>query len=421
MPSTSSNTPSPSVASHSSTDSDPIDLTAEDLSGTFTVASSGGSLSCIWDDDHIEFCMVEGKNGWKCKWCGKLFKTRHSTRAMWHLLKIAGNGIATCKSIIPDERLNQYLRLYKHNIGRMVSRKRALVATIDHVVERQTDAVTALAAKSGRRNFNPAPHLPPPLTSGSPTPLPSVTYSKKRRVRLGAMPYNQPSIETSIQRHQQTDINKCNNTELEMAIADFFHCEAIPDVAVEAVRFKRIIKLARLASRDFVIPNRKRVGQALLDLNYENCQRKNKQTLLVDAPVMGLTLLGDGATIHRMPLVNCLALCSDHPPTVLSIDDCTEHMASGGKKDAPYISHLFERHVEEYDPENKLVDLFYFDGASNVQKAGRLLVAKYPRAMCLHGGEHVISLFFADLAKMIPIRVSVNDFHVTFAQLHNDD
>ena len=74
-----------------------------------------------------------------------------------------------------------------------------------------------------------------------------------------------------------------------------------------------------------------------------------------------------------------------------------------------YISHLFERHVKEYDPEKKLVDLFYFDGASNVQKVGRLLVAKYPRTMCLHRGEHVISLFFADLAKMSPIRVSVND------------
>ena len=129
-----------------------------------------------------------------------------------------------------------------------------------------------------------------------------------------------------------------------MAIADFFHCEAIPDVAVEAVQFKRIIKLARLARQDFVIPNRKRVWQALLDLNYENCQCKNKQTLLVlvDMPVMGLTLLGNGATNHRMPLVNCLALYSDHPPTVLSFDDCTAHMAAGGKKDAPYISHLFE-------------------------------------------------------------------------------
>jgi len=112
-----------------------------------------------------------------------------------------------------------------------------------------------------------------------------------------------------------------------------------------------------------------------------------------------------------MTLVNCLDLCADHPPTVLSIlDDCTEHMASGGKKDALYISHLFGRHVEEYDPVKKLVDIFYFGGASNVQKAGRLLVAKCPCAMSLHGGEHVILWFFADLAKMSPIRVSLYEF-----------
>ena len=130
-----------------------------------------------------------------------------------------------------------------------------------------------------------------------------------------------------------------------MAITNFFHCKAIPDVAVEAVRFKCIISLARLASRYFLILNRKRVGKALLDLNFKNCQHKNKPTLLRDADVMGLTLLGDSTTIHCMHLVNCLGLCADHPPTLQSIDDCTEHMASGGKKDAPYISHLLERHV----------------------------------------------------------------------------
>jgi len=90
------------------------------------------------------------------------------------LHKIAGNGIVTCKSLIPTERLNQYLRLYKHNIGRILSRKRAIVATIDRIMERQTDAVTALAAKKVRRNFCPSPHLP--------TPLPLGTYLKKRRV-----------------------------------------------------------------------------------------------------------------------------------------------------------------------------------------------------------------------------------------------
>ena len=34
-----------------------------------------------------------------------------------------------------------------------------------------------------------------------------------------------------------------------------------------------------------------------------------------------------------------------------------------------------------------LTDLFFFDGASNVQKAGQVLMAKFPRTFCLHGGN----------------------------------
>ena len=56
-------TPSPSAASHGFTDSESIDLSTEDLSGAATLEFSGGTLSCIWDDNHIEFCMVEGKMG----------------------------------------------------------------------------------------------------------------------------------------------------------------------------------------------------------------------------------------------------------------------------------------------------------------------------------------------------------------------
>ncbi len=62
--------------------------------------------------------------------------------------------------------------------------------------------------------------------------------------------------------------------------------------------------------------------------------------------------------------------------------------------------------VDEIDTESKLTDCFFFDGASNVQTAGAILCARYPRAMCFHGGEHVLSLFFSDLSKIKSIQVS---------------
>jgi len=39
------------------------------------------------------------------------------------------------------------------------------------------------------------------------------------------------------------DIRMPQNATVEMAIADFFHCENIPDAAVESPRFKRFVTL----------------------------------------------------------------------------------------------------------------------------------------------------------------------------------
>ena len=83
-------------------------------------------------------------------------------------------------------------------------------------------------------------------------------------------------------------------------------------------------------------------------------------------------------------------------------------MAEGGKKDARFIAELFIKRIELIDKNGLCTDLFYFDGATNVQKAGRILVAHYPRAYSLHGGKHVISLFFTDIAKLTPIKVRTN-------------
>ena len=118
-----------------------------------------------------------------------------------------------------------------------------------------------------------------------------------------------------------------------------------------------------------------------------------------------MAFLGDGATIKRMPLMNVLAMTATVSPMTIAIQDCSSHMVDGGKKDAVYVASLFEEKVDEFDPQNQLTDVFFFDGASNVQKAGELLMAKYPRSFSFHGGEHVVSLFFSSIAKLKPIKV----------------
>ena len=163
------------------------------------------------------------------------------------------------------------------------------------------------------------------------------------------------------------------------------------------------MKVCCLFGEDFVVPNCKRVGGELLDINYENTYSQNKAELMKEAKVFGFAWMGDGATIHKMPLMNILALNGTTVPMTVLLHDCTKHMEEGGKKDAPYIAELFEGKVMEYDPQQLCTDVFYFDGASNVQKAGEVLMAKFPRSFCFHGGEHVVSLFFSSIAKINPV------------------
>jgi hypothetical protein len=144
-----------------------------------------------------------------------------------------------------------------------------------------------------------------PMTVGAGARYSSMTTYNSMR---GSTPFglsSQPSISASI---QNMDIRKSHNAIVEMAIADFFHCENIPDAVVESPRFKRLVKVCRLVGDDFVVPNPKKVGGELLDINYENAYSLNKAELIKEAKVIGFAWMVDGATIHKMPLMNILAL-----------------------------------------------------------------------------------------------------------------
>ena len=88
--------------------------------------------------------------------------------------------------------------------------------------------------------------------------------------------------------------------------------------------------LSKIGS-DLEIPKRKQIGGPLLDLNYQKKYNDNKTNLLKGADVFGLSFLGDGATVKRMPLMNILAACADsshHCPN----SRLNQSFAAGGKE-----------------------------------------------------------------------------------------
>ena len=155
-----------------------------------------------------------------------------------------------------------------------------------------------------------------------------------------------------------------------------------------------MLNYARMVGRDYKPLRRRDMGHSLLDINYSNIVEHNKEVLCQEANVFGLSWLSNGATISRTPLINVLRLCTYTPPTCVAIKDCSGHMSVGGKKDVTYIANLLEDVIVPYDPDKTWSTIFWFDGAGNVQKAGKILQAKFPRSYSLHGGEHAVSLFF---------------------------
>jgi hypothetical protein len=97
----------------------------------------------------------------------------------------------------------------------------------------------------------------------------------------------------------------------------------------------------------------------------------------------------------------CFVFCSNHLLVafglVLLSFTGTSHLVTGGKKTASYVASLFDPWVVKLDPSSTRIDCVFFDGASNVQKAGRLLEAKYPRISVQSCAAHSVSLFFSDI------------------------
>jgi hypothetical protein len=205
-------------------------------------------------------------------------------------------------------------------------------------------------------------------------------------------------------------------------------------LSIEGTHFAQIIKLAKLVPSAYAPPTCKVFANKLLDLSYENRMEKFMSRLEMDADVYGLSLFGDGTTVHGMPLMNILASGVHKPGAVLAIIDCklanqfvcflllsnslynyffcvvvlfsfiylgTKWLVEGGKKDAAFIASLFDPRVQKFDPRNSCLDCVFFDGASNVQLAGQLLAAKYPRIHVQTCTAHSVSLFFSDVCKKL--------------------
>jgi hypothetical protein len=200
------------------------------------------------------------------------------------------------------------------------------------------------------------------------------------------------------------------NQRMDIAVADFFHSNCLPFSLTRCPKFIKVIAEAKNVGTKYQTPDRNRMSGPLLDGLYESNYDEMMRTLLIDSRIFGISIFGDGATITNTPLINILAASPNNPSALLEIVDCTDQMASGGKKGASYLANLVrpcigmieaKANTSKQQNHQAVVDLVQFDGASSVQLSGRILASYYPRITVCHGAEHSIALFFKDLFEKV--------------------
>ena len=377
----------------------------EDSSSESDKEEDENNLSSIFNDPYATtYITSDGKKRWRCEWCKKDFALWNATKAMYHLIQRRKVDIAPCQARIDPESKRRYMELYakKKKKSDTVTRKRELIEkSIDATNIR--GAVSLESVKKKRKKMSSNASFSSTIKTskgGTSTTSPSTLYSSMSTTE---------SKKELYQMKMYGGPNPNADTKLIMAIADFIHSCGLPFRIASHPKFRKMIQLARMTGSKFKFPSRNQIATELLDVNYDSYMESTKETLLSDVNTFGLSFYGDGATVRRMPLINVMASGAYVHTAVLEIVNCTRHLEDGGKKDAKYISSLFRPHIDDFENLNpNSVDYCTFDGAANVRKAGEALSAYYPRIVCTHGTEHVISLFFSDCFKSKVLEFFVN-------------
>ena len=372
-----------------------------------------------------------GKNKWQCNDCGSSFTDWNLTKALHHVARQRSNDIKMCPKIIRDEEVRNYQSFYQNYRNKVDCRKRKHSALNSFQDDNINKALT-------RQNSNKKRKLSKQGFHANISPR-SIAFNEKQSQLCKTN--NQSLITTesddenvlsssSASKEQKSKSfyplfsteSRENDEKARMAIADFIIGCGLPFSIADHPKFRYMCKIMRNSSNKFSFPNRNIISTDLMDALYESNREKYIEKLLIKAESFGISLLGDGATVKRMPLINIIASGVYCPVAVLAISDCTNHMAEGGTKDSKFISNdLFLPHFKKIDPNKNIIDLIAFDGAANVQKAASIICAQYTKCTAIHGGEHVVSLVCGGICKLPVISelIKINKFFYRFFMLHH--
>jgi hypothetical protein len=254
-------------------------------------------MKSAWDFPLIEKMGEKGSlktQYWKCGWCRSTFKGWNVTKVLCHCTKTTTGktDIKPCPGRIPNELLMSLIAFRNKKMDISTTKRRHDEAFADGIANDQMSISVALEG-SRMRSSNSS----------------NLAHSFSLGINDGG-------------------VSASNATKLTSAIAEFVYCKGLSFSSIEGTHFLQILRLAKLVPTTYCPPTRKVLANELLDLSYDNRMEKFMNSLESEADVYGLSLFGDGATVHGMPLMNILASGVHESSAVLAIIDCEFHVVN---------------------------------------------------------------------------------------------
>ena len=309
------------------------------------------NLKSIWDCPKINKVSTPLENGklqagWRCEWCqtgDQMFKTAHATKALAHVLGLPKCDIRACRGVISESYMILYRDLYQRTALAAKERNHTSRGIDDRGNQRLLNQQMSASAfvnladeddgEGGNEDARKRPANVSSISSNSLLPSKFARGTPRR-------PRGSPPQRQQMKLCGRDLNNPIANQRMDIAVADFFHSNCLPFSLTRCPKFIKVIAEAKNVGTKYQTPDRNRMSGPLLDGLYESNYDEMMRTLLIDSRIFGISIFGDGATITNTPLINILAASPNNPSALLEIVDCTDQMASGGKKDASYLANL---------------------------------------------------------------------------------
>lgn len=390
---------------------DPPTPVVEECSATASASMLSGSASelaltfeLVWDSDMIlRFQDADGNKRWKCRHCGHDWSGQNHTKALGHVTGYV-KDMKACSAVIPAPYRTAYLKIYKDMMAKKWIRRSNFDKLNFELTATEDGISDTYSGKKDRKR--PPEELASPVINLMHSPMtdskstactPSSSFSKQLKSA------NKATFQTTL-AGASGQTSKEVQRRADISVAHWILANNRPHNTAEDPLFARMLKHVQQCGPTYKPPNRNEIGGALLDSTFDTYYEEEFKKLMDEIEIYGVTLYGDGATVHGWPLINILASSPNNSSFVADVIDCTGHQQVGGKKDAKFIAMEMLKYMMKLDPRKQFISQIVFDGASNVQKAGQIMAQHYPRAEVNHGVEHVVALVMGKFVQISPLK-----------------